>query len=145
METSKISHAIETSKFLRQFVETPKWLVIESVINAASENGNRIKLVICTNDGGKAAGLPHGSVKEAFVVIDVTPKISTPFLQADNHSKVICCEVKIEGTPKVLRLPVGVIKAIKIDGVQLPHIFPCWPPTADATAYDPSPVFEGRN
>lgn len=136
---------METSKFLHQFVETPKWLVIESIINAASENDNRVKLVICTNDGGKAAGLPRGSVTEIFTTIDVTPRVSTPFLQAMSCSKVICCEVKLNGEPKVLRLPVGVIKAIKIDGVQLPHIFPCWPPTADATAYDPSPVFEGRS
>lgn len=135
---------METSKFLHHFVETPKWLVIESVINSVSENGNRIKLVICTNDGGKAAGLPRGSVTEVFTTIDVTPRVSTPFLQAVSHSKVVCCEVKLNGEPKVLRLPVGVIKAIKIDGVQLPHIFPCWPPTADASAYDPSPVFEGR-
>lgn len=135
---------METSKFLHQFVETPKWLVIESIINAASENDNCVKLVICTNDGGKAAGLPRGSVTEVFTTIDVTPRVSTPFLQAMSCSKVICCEVELNGEPKVLRLPVGVIKAIKIDGVQLPHIFPCWPPTADATAYDPSPVFEGR-
>lgn len=136
---------METSKFLHQFVETPKWLVIESIINAASENDNRVKLVICTNDGGKAAGLPRGFVTEVFTTIDVSPRVSTPFLQAISLSKVVCCEVKLNGEPKVLRLPVGVIKAIKIDGVQLPHIFPCWPPTADATAYDPAPVFEGRS
>lgn len=130
--------------FLNRFVETPKWSAIESIVNAASENDNRIKLVICTNDGGKAAGLPSGFVTEAFTIIDVTPRISTPFLQALD-SKVVCCEVKFNGEPKVLRLPVGVIKAIKIDGVQLPQVYPCWPTTADSTAYNPSPVFEGCN
>lgn len=133
---------MEPSKFLRQFVETPKWLAIESVINAVSENRNRIELVICTNDGGKAAGLPADFVTDPFTTIDVTPHVSTPFLQALD-SKVVCCEVKLNGESKVLRLPVGVIKAVKIDGVQLPQVYPCWPTTADPTAYAPSPVFEG--
>lgn len=76
-------------------------------------------------------------------MIDVTPRVSTPFLQALGDSRSVMCEVKIDGQSKVLNLPVGVIKAIKIDGVQLPFAFPCWPVTADASAYQPSPVFEG--
>lgn len=131
--------------FLKDFVQTPKWLAVESIVNAASEGRNRIKVVICTNDGGKAAGMPVGSVKEPFTTIDVTPGVCTPFLQALKDSQSICCEVKLDQVQKVLRIPVGVVKAFIVDGVQLPFTFPCWPVTADATAYQPTPVFEGFN
>lgn len=133
------------SEFLRQFVEQPKWLSVQTIVLAAVRGRNRIKLIVCTNDGGKAAGLPREAVKGAFTSIDVTPLATTPFLQVSDDLKGVLFEAKIGGKVEVLTIPVGVIKAIKIDGVQLPQIYPCWPTTADSTAYNPSPVFEGCN